>query len=51
MWNFPNEHQLSEIGINRHENSLFARGDLEQRPVAGVWSKLPRLDDVMPLAT
>ena len=43
--------QLAEIGVDRHEHSLFAESLLQERPIAGIRAKLSCLDDIMAVLT
>ena len=43
------EHQLSEVGVDRDQDPAFGTGPLEQSPIAGIRFELTRLEDVMAL--
>lgn len=41
-------HQFSEVGVYRHQDSIFVNRAGEQRPIAGVGAELTSFHDVMP---
>ncbi len=43
--------QLAENGVDRHEHSLFAESLFQERPIAGIRSKLSCLDNIMAVLT
>ena len=51
VWNISHIHKLSEVGVDRHQNSAFGRGTFEECLISWVGTKRARFDNVVALAT